>query len=491
MARSILFSHYTALEICSGLADRAMHDVTKACSFREALDMGAVRGQVRGVGLARIRHAPADSVSLSCVRELAVEVSSVMSSRCLSYPVHITTSSSAQCRRKNDVAVIHQHMLALPRRSVFRVSDTSLVCTPEFAFVEIAGQGGSMIELLELGYEMCGTYRARLSCEPKGRTPVLPERVATAVIPDGGGRSPAHAVDVVSTGRLRAEVANPRFSAVVKYDAMPLATVSSIRDFVTKNPSLRGSYRVRRILPYLTGGSASARETKLALLLGLPRRFGGYGLGMPELNYEVMLSDGARAAARRSFVRCDLCWPDSKIDVEYQSRFAHEGEKARIRDSRRANALASMGWTTIAVTNEELSGVRSRDAVAKAVRLALGVKSCRMTDDFIGAALRARFTLLMIDVVARGVFSDDSSRRRAPSSRRRRCFWRAPRRAYALGLGRLDSVLSATCIITKLARVMRRCRAPFPPGFLHLGDTGCAVFGAPAYPFLLFLDTFS
>ena len=239
------------------------------------------------------------------------------------------------------------------------------------------------------------------------------------------------------------------------------------------------------------GGSASACETKLALLLGLPRRVGGYGLGMPELNYKIMLSDGARAAARRSFVRCDLCWPDSKIDVEYQSKFAHEGERARIRDSRRANALASMGWMTIAVTNEELSGVRSCDAVAKAVRLALGVKSCRMTDDFIGAALRARFTLLMIDVVARGVFSDDSSRRRAPSSRRRRCFWRAPRRAYALGLGRLDSVLSATCIITKLARVMRRCRAPFPPGFLHLGDTGCAVFGAPAYPFLLFLDTFS
>ncbi len=132
-----------------------------------------------------------------------------MSSRCLSYPVHITTSSSAQCRRKNDVAVIHQHMLALPRRSVFRVSDTSLVCTPEFAFVEIAGQGGSVVELLELGYEMCGTYRARLSCEPKGRTPVLPERVATAVIPDGGGRSPARAVDVVSTGGLRAEVAAP------------------------------------------------------------------------------------------------------------------------------------------------------------------------------------------------------------------------------------------------------------------------------------------
>lgn len=415
MARSILFSHYTALEICSGLADRAMHDVTKACSFREALDMGAVRGQVRGVGLARIRHAPADSVSLSCVRELAVEVSSVMSSRCLSYPVHITTSSSAQCRRKNDVAVIHQHMLALPRRSVFRVSDTSLVCTPEFAFVEIAGQGGSVVELLELGYEMCGTYRARLSCEPKGRTPVLPERVATAVIPDGGGRSPAHAVDVVSTGGLRAEVAAPPLlrRRQIRCDA-------SCHGFIYsrfRNEESVSAWKLsRQANSSLSDGRVRIGVRNQARLAVRPASsgWGGYGLGMPELNYKIMLSDGARAAARRSFVRCDLCWPDSKVDVEYQSKFAHEGERARIRDSRRANALASMGWMTIAVTNEELSGVRSCDAAAKAVRLALGVKSCRMTDDFIGAALRARFTLLMIDVVARGVFSDDSSRRRAP-----------------------------------------------------------------------------
>ena len=70
-----------------------------------------------------------------------------------------------------------------------------------------------------------------------------------------------------------------------------------------------------------------------------------------------------------------------------------KARKARIRDSRRANALASMGWTTIAVTNEELSGVRSCDAVAKAVRLALGVKSCRMTDDFRRKNLELRYEL--------------------------------------------------------------------------------------------------
>ena len=77
-------------------------------------------------------------------------------------------------------------------------------------------------------------------------------------------------------------------------------------------------------------------------------------MASPQLNYKVALNDEARAAARRSFVRCDLCWPESKLDVEYQSRFAHEGEGARVRDSRRSNALASMGWKTIGVTGEEL-----------------------------------------------------------------------------------------------------------------------------------------
>ena len=82
------------------------------------------------------------------------------------------------------------------------------------------------------------------------------------------------------------------------------------------------------------------------------------------MNYEVKANPAARALTGKSCFRCDLCWPEAKLDVEYQSRESHSGEKKRIEDSRRANALASMGWTVVSVTNDELDSLAATDAIA-------------------------------------------------------------------------------------------------------------------------------
>lgn len=401
MARSsILLSHFTALEVCSGLAAQVACGASGACSLREALGLGLIRVSDRKVDFARIGHAPANSVARSFVRGRTDEVSSAIPACKLGFPVHMATSSDSQCRTRNDVVIAHRLSCPLPRRSVLRLSSAVLVCTPELAFVEIAGQGLPMVGLLELGYELCGTYRAALSCHSGGQMPTAADRLAGVSSSDTGALSSVGAelgvtigLDAVRSNGASIEFSGPSLDHAGCYDALPLATVSSIHDFAVNNPSLRGSHRVRKILPYLAGGSASSRETKLALLLGLPCHYGGYGLGVPSLNYKVVLNDEARAAARRSFVRCDLCWPESKLDVEYQSRFAHEGEGARVRDSRRSNALASMGWKTVGVTSEELSSITSCDAVAKTVRLALGRKSRRTTDDFRRKNMELRYEL--------------------------------------------------------------------------------------------------
>ena len=88
-------------------------------------------------------------------------------------------------------------------------------------------------------------------------------------------------------------------------------------------------------------------------------------MGFPRMNYEVIASPAARAISGKKSFRCDLCWPEARLDVEYQSKENHEGELSRIRDSRRANALAAMGWTVLGVTNDEPE---------KAARAARGIR---------------------------------------------------------------------------------------------------------------------
>ncbi|WP_232050944.1 DUF559 domain-containing protein [Arabiibacter massiliensis] len=184
-----------------------------------------------------------------------------------------------------------------------------------------------MVALLQLVYEACGTYQTR-------RTGVPPA-----------------------------------------YQVKSLASVRTLADFAARNPTLRGAKRLAHALRYAADGSASSRETKNALVFGLPMMHGGLGTGIPHMNYEVLASPAARALTGKSSFRCDLCWPEAKLDVEYQSRECHEGEEKRISDSRRTNALLSMGWTVIGITNDELNSVVATDAIAETIRKHLGKRS--------------------------------------------------------------------------------------------------------------------
>ena len=231
-------------------------------------------------------------------------------------PVHILLGAASRCRSTSR-RVSHVCTRQMRGKPLLRLSDGVGVCSAPFACVQAAPSAKNKIDLLELAYELCGTYRTR------------------------------------------------RTSTAPAYQVPPLMTMRSLRSFVSLNPSIAGARIVARVLPYLA-------ETKQALVLGLPTSYGGYGLGIPRMNYEVKAIAGARTTSGRSSFRCDLCWPDAKLDVEYQSREMHEGEESRIRDSRRTNALMAMGWTVVGVTNDELDSLAATDAIADTIRRLLG-----------------------------------------------------------------------------------------------------------------------
>lgn len=81
----------------------------------------------------------------------------------------------------------------------------------------------------------------------------------------------------------------------------------------------------------------------MALLLGLPARYGGYGLGMPEMNAKVLIP--AKFSKRTTYreYHCDLYWSEQNVAIEYNSREFHVSELAVERDASRINNLKAAG----------------------------------------------------------------------------------------------------------------------------------------------------
>lgn len=243
-----------------------------------------------------------------------------------SQPAHLLVSGGR--RHSTPAAVAHSCASPIPIRALLRLSEEAAIASPNLALCQLASTKMSFIGLLLMLWEACGTYCTR------------------------------------RTG-LRADE-DPLF------DAKPLTSTRSLKAFCARNSHLRGSRKVERCLKYVADGSASPRETQLALLFGLPERYGGWNLGIPRMNQEIAASEKAFAIAGRRSFRCDLCWQEARLDVEYQSDQEHQGEAMRISDSRRANALASMGWTVIGITNSEATGLSSLATIANSIRKKLG-----------------------------------------------------------------------------------------------------------------------
>ena len=229
---------------------------------------------------------PDRAPSMCAFRQALESLETLHPSMMLEQPAHLLVSRVSQCR-STSAFTVRVCKTTLHGHPFHRLGNGAYVSSAPLAFVHIAAQEDSMIALLELGYELCGSYQTK-------RT----------------GTSSAYQVE-------------------------PLSSV----------------------------------------LLGLPMMYGGYGLGIPRMNYEVKANPAAQALTGKSCFRCDLCWPEAKLDVEYQSRESHSGEEKRIEDSRRTNALASMGWTVVSVTNDELDSLVATDAIADRIRKHLGKRS--------------------------------------------------------------------------------------------------------------------
>lgn len=226
----------------------------------------------------------------------------------------------------------------VPSRSLVRVTGDLYVVTPELLFL-MAASKMSLVRLLELGHELCGTYRMT-------------------------GSGPT-------------------------YNTEPLACVSSIRSYVKKAKGIRGRERALVACKYLADNSGSPAETALSIMFRLPLYYGGYGLGNPLLNHRITLNKGAsRLLGGQMTIRPDFYWSRARYPVEYDGTLYHSTKAENDADERRRNAYAALGMGVTVVKPRHLRRVDLLDEIAGAIRKNTGIRAYRLPANYAEAHYR-------------------------------------------------------------------------------------------------------
>lgn len=244
-------------------------------------------------------------------------------------PIHVLVHRSG--RRQLSKVVVHTVSSELPAGSLLVVEPGMCVVSPEYAILQAAACC-TEVDLLLLIQEFCGCYSIQSS----------------------------------------------RDGLFMRH---PLTSIERIKHFISNARNLKGLRKVQKMIAYAADGSGSPRETAVALLMHLPKRYGGFGFPRACLNLSVDLGEcGAILWGKRNAF--DLVWEDARVIVEYDGRGSHATTAQRDRDNARRNAAVAKGYVVYVLTDERLCNVEHVHAIAVAAAKALGFRLVIQREDF-------------------------------------------------------------------------------------------------------------
>lgn len=210
---------------------------------------------------------------------------------------------------------------------------TYCLIPPEYLFLQMA-ETMNFLDLLLLGFELCGTYFSGQGIDAFANT----------------------------------SIASPRHK--------PFTRANKITRFLDSDVASQtnGITQATQASKFLLDNSYSPRESALALMLTLPRRLGGYALPRPLLNQRINIPRSSSQLIRNDHFKCDLLWPKEGLAIEYDSDLHHVGAQKIAKDASRRDALALLGIQVITVTNKQFASMNEMDKVAHAVAKTLGIR---------------------------------------------------------------------------------------------------------------------
>ena len=211
----------------------------------------------------------------------------------------------------------------VPKGSFLRIKGRVYAACPELVFVQLAARL-STVELLEIGYELCGTYR----------------------MVDG----------------------------VPVYWQAPLTSVSKLRSYAQRAKGVRGRAKAEQATRWLADNAASPAETALAIMFKLPLRLGGCALPDFQLNRELALNAAAAHIFGRDHMRPDFFFLRGKHPSEYDSALYHDAREQAEFDERRRNAYNAMGMGVTVFRPRHLVNLGLFDDMVAGIRRNTGAR---------------------------------------------------------------------------------------------------------------------
>ena len=225
-------------------------------------------------------------------------------------PLHVLVSD--RLRRVRSARVIsHVWSGQLPDDALYRLDSGIYLCSPAFCLQQLCARA-SVPEAVSTVMEVCGEYALSARAEHGFR-----------------GRP-------------------------------PLETIPRLRERFEREHSY-GARRVREALGLAVPGSRSPMETVVLLLFTLPTELGGCGLPAPRVNVRVEIPGDLRSALGKPYLVVDLCWPDQRIILEYDSYTWHLSPRAFDGTQSRNEGLRDEGWMVRSVT----AGILSDDGLRR------------------------------------------------------------------------------------------------------------------------------
>lgn len=252
------------------------------------------------------------------------------------------------------------------------------VTSPEFTLLQLAAHS-SFEQTLLLATEFCGCFSVFHAPDPIAK--IIQRLCDSGRLPNMGGWSPC----LDAGGKL-----------TDLWSREPLTTPDALLRTAQASDSPRGRKRLARVAKLVVPGAASPFEAQAGILLGLPTRCGGAGLGGFSHNHRVGLTPDAAYVAHRNACYCDLYW-DEGVDLECHSKTWHTQTKDQLSDFTRQAALELMGIEVIPMTYEQLTTTRQFDTIARLVAAKLDRQLRKKNDAERAAELKLRREVLDFD----------------------------------------------------------------------------------------------